>query len=101
MATVKTFQPKNKPVFNPQANYKWDPIDTFEISGQQLAQLYHALTKEVHTTEGATLAQKYEAYQVIMEVFKRGVEQGAIIETDSLPQQVQELEDSTNRLFEK
>lgn len=99
MAKVTSMQGKNKPTFNPQASYKWEPTDTFEISGQQLAHLYHCLVKEVHSIEGATVGQKYEAHQVIMEVFKRGVEQGAIVELDGVPEQVQEVENHVNNLF--
>lgn len=99
MAKVKSFQPKGKPVFNPQSSYKWEPTDTFEITGQQLALLYHCLQKEVHSVEGATIGQKYEAHQVIMEVFKRGVEQGAIVEVDGIPQQVEETEQAVHNLF--
>lgn len=101
MAKVTSFQPKGKPTFNPQASYKWEPDDVFEITGQQLAMLYHCLTKEVHSVEGATVGQKYEAHQVIIEVFKRGVEQGAIVEMDSLPQQAQEVEGAVNNLFKQ
>lgn len=101
MAKVTSFQPKDRPTFNPQANYKWEPNDTFEITGQQLALLYHCLTKDVHTLEGSTVAQKYEAHQVIMEVFKRGVEQGVIVEVDGAPKQIEEVEQNVNKLFEK
>lgn len=101
MAKVTSLNGKSKPAFNPQASYKWEPTDTFEITGQQLAQLYHCLTKEVHSVEGATVGQKYEAHQVIMEVFKRGVEQGAIVEVDGVPQQVEEVEGAVNNLFKQ
>lgn len=101
MAKVTSFQPKGKPTFNPSASYKWEPTDVFEITGQQLAQLYHCLVKEVHSVEGATVGQKYEAHQVIMEVFKLGVEQGAIVEVDGIPEQVEEVEGAVNNLFKK
>lgn len=101
MAKVTSMVGKAKPTFNPQASYKWEPTDLFEITGQQLAMLYHCLTKEVHSVEGATVGQKYEAHQVIMELFKRGVEQGAIVEMDGLPEQVQEVEGAVNNLFKQ
>lgn len=100
MAKVTSLK-KSKPAFNPQASYKWEPTDLFEITGQQLAMLYHCLNKEVHSVEGATIAQKYEAHQVVMELFKSGVEQGAIIEIDGVPQQVQEVEGAVNNLFKQ
>jgi hypothetical protein len=100
MAKVTSMQGKSKPTFNPQASYKWEPSDTFEISGQQLAHLYHSLTKDVHTTEGATPAQRYEAYQVVIEIFKRGVEQGAIIEIGEVDLgQAKEVESHVHNLF--
>jgi|ERR1044072_2161956 hypothetical protein len=100
MAKVTSLN-KSKPSFNPSASYKWEPTDLFEITGQQLAQLYHCLVKEVHSVEGATVAQKYEAHQVIMELFKRGVEQGAIVEVDGIPEQVEEVEGAVNNLFKQ
>lgn len=103
MAKVTAMQPtKNKPVFNPQVNYKWEPTDVFEITGQQLASLYHCLTREVNTPEGATVLLKYEAFNTILDVFKRGVEQGAIVPmNDEVANQIEEVEQNVNKLFEK
>lgn len=103
MAKVKAFGSKVVPVFDPQKNYKWDPGDTFEISGQQLASLYHCLTREVNEPQGASVALKYEAFNVILDLFKRGVEQGAIVEMDTPiePEQIEDLGQSVNQLFNK
>lgn len=94
---------KKKPEFNPQANYKWEPTDVFEITGQQLAALYHCLTREVNDPQGASVALKYEAFNTIIELFKRGVEQGVIVEMDAPiePDQIEELEQNVNNLFGK
>lgn len=103
MAKVKSLEGRGKPVFNPQANYSWEPTDLFEITGQQFAYLYHCLIKEATSTEGSTPIQKYEAYNVVLEVFKRGVEQGAIRETGGMPEtteaSVKEIQGKVENLF--
>ncbi len=101
MAKVTAMQaPKKPPTFNPQANYKWEPTDVFEITGQQLASLYHCLTREINTPEGSSIALKYEAFNTMLDIFKRGVEQGAIVEIDGTPQEgLEELEKDVNKLF--
>lgn len=102
MAKVTAMKPGRKnPVFNPQAAYKWEPTDVFEITGQQLASLYHCLTREINAPEGAAILLKYEAYNVVLDIFKRGVEQGAIVEIDSVNEnQVEEVAKNVDRLFE-
>lgn len=102
MAKVTALPQRDKPTFNPQASYKWEPTDVFEITGHQLALLYHCLMKEANSTEGATPAQKYEAYNVALDVLKRGVEQGAIKEMDA-PIEVlaEEVEENVTKLFER
>jgi len=100
MGKVMTLQPKNKSVFNPSSNYKWEPSDIFEITGQQLASLYHCLNREINLPEGSPISLKYEAFQVVMDIFKMGVEQGVIVENDSIPKTA-EVEQSVNNLFGK
>ena len=101
MAKVKAFENKAKPVFSPNANYKWEPDDVFEITGQDLANLYHCLNREINEPTGAAIALKYEAFTGILEVLKRGVEQGVIKEIDApLEQtQIEELEQNVDKLF--
>lgn len=100
MAKVTAIRPnKEKPLFDPQANYKWEPDDVFEITGQQLAALYHCLKREVHDPQGASVGLKYEAFSTILEVFKRGVEQGAIVEMDTPVELVSEVEEQVGKLF--
>lgn len=102
MAKVTALEGKSKPVFNPQASYKWEPADLFEITGLQLAKLYHCLIRQAHSVEGSTPAQIYEAYDSILDVLKRGVEQGVIIEESvQTPKEVNEIEDKVNTLFAK
>jgi xylose isomerase len=103
MAKVTAFQnSKNKPTFDPQASYKWEPDDVFEITGLQLAALYHCLITEVNEPQGASIAQKYEAYASIMDVFKRGVEQSVILKTSNIeaPEVIaEELDKKVGKLF--
>lgn len=99
MAKVtKQISKSNK--FEPNKAYKWNPDDIFEITGQQFASIYHALNAEVTTTAGATIAQKYEAYSVMLDVFKDGVEQGVIVESE-LPEVIAVEEDKgIKKLFD-
>lgn len=102
MAKVTAIAPgPKKPTFNPNVNYKWEPTDVFEVTGQQLASLYHCLTREVNEPAGSSVALKYEAFNTIMDIFKRGVEQGVIVEMDgSLDKEdVHELHENVNKLF--
>lgn len=69
-----------KPEFDPEKSYEWSPIEVFEITGQQFASLYHALTQEMSIPGGAPLALKVEAYGVIMGLLKEYVEKGSIVE---------------------
>lgn len=97
-ATLPTLQ--NKLTYSPDVNYKWDEHDTFEITGKQLAILYHCLTREVTLTGGVPLIQKYDAYVVIIELLKMGVEQGVIKPTEVQEATMSpELNDQVNNLF--
>jgi hypothetical protein len=103
MAKVTALRPnREKPAFNPEANYKWEPTDIFEITGQQLAAFYHCLSREINDAQGASIALKYEAFNTVLEVFRRGVEQGAIIEMGDPMQslsEVEEIEQNVDKLF--
>lgn len=102
MAKVTAMQAqKSKPAFDPQASYKWEPTDVFEITGLQLAALYHCLTREVNDPAGSSVILKYEAFNVVLDVFKRGVEQGAIVEVNSgeNAEQIEEVEKNVDKLF--
>src|SRR5690348_12953637 len=92
--------PKKKPEFNPQANYKWEPTDVFEITGQQLASFFHCLSREVNEPGGASIALKYEAFNTMMDIFRRGVEQGAIVEVSHPINEadINELSENVDRL---
>lgn len=99
MAKVVSSRTKDKPTYRPEASYKWEPDDVFEFTGQQLAYLFHCLNIEVNSAEGATIGQKYQAYEAVMDVFKKGVEQGAIVESAAPDQSMKQIEDSVTSLF--
>ncbi len=80
MAKVVKKQESSK--FEINKPYAWEPDDIFEITGQQFALLYHALTQEINNAGGASIAQKYQAYLVMMEIFEDGVKQGVIKEKE-------------------
>lgn len=90
---VQVKGPKEPPVFDPNKQYKWEPTDIFEVTGQQLATIYHALVQEMRSVGGAPLLMKAEAYNVIMDVFRIGVEQGVIIESVVTNKDVKEAVD--------
>ena len=79
---------REKPVFDPSQGYKWEPDDVFEITGIQLASFFHTLSKEINDIGGAPISMKVEAYNNILEVLKRGVEQGVIVSAPHEPQPV-------------
>lgn len=98
MAKATLPEPQNKVTYNPTVNYKWDEFDVFEITGKQLAVLYHCLNKEALTPEGASPIQKYDAYNVIIDLLKMGVEQGVIVPTE-LQEMTPELDQQVHNLF--
>jgi hypothetical protein len=75
-------QVKMKPNFDPKKNYKWEPSDTFKLTGQQFASLYHLLSQEMNVPGGAPLSLKVEAHGVIMALFQEGVVEGVISEAN-------------------
>lgn len=89
---------KNQPVFDPKKNYKWEPSDTFEITGQEFAGLYHCLTQAMNTSGGAPAALVAEAYNVILGILKAGVATGTIEEADLSPQ-INEIDDNVKAMF--
>lgn len=94
MARVQQLnKPKNTPSFDPGKTYKWDPNDTFELTGMQFASLYHCLTQDARNPGGAPVLMKMEAYNVVMDLFKQAVEQGIAKET------VEDVDNQVGNLF--
>jgi hypothetical protein len=89
---------KQRPTFDPKKNYKWEPTDTFEVSGQQYATLWHLLSQEWNNPSGAPLSLKAEAYEVVMTIFKDAVGEGLIVEADMALVSEKE-EDDVKKLF--
>lgn len=97
---IKKEKKAEKREWNPEKAYKWDPKDTFELTGMQFASIYHLLVAEMNTPGGAPLGAKVEAHSVVMDVFKRGVEQGVIVETENMAEEfVDEDKDKVKELF--
>lgn len=92
---AKVTAQNQKPGSSPEKSYKWEPTDVFEITGLQFATLYHMLQQEMLERGGAPLQLKNDAYQVIMDIFNRGVEQGVIREQNT----VQEIQSKVASLF--
>jgi len=86
-----------KPAFQPGKNYKWEPSDSFGITGQEFASFYHCLTQGMNTPGGAPAALIAEAYGVVIEILKRGVENGTIEEADSAD--LQKIDGNVKQLF--
>src|SRR5688572_7562140 len=80
---AKVVQNQNGSKFSTDRTYKWEENDIFEITGMQLAHLFHALHQEMNDKGGAPALLKYNAYQVVMDVLKKGVEQGVVVENDA------------------
>lgn len=93
---------ENTPTFDPQKNYRWDPQDVFELTGQQFASIYHALNQEINNPGGTSIALKVEAFGVVMDMFKHGVAQGVI--TEQVPMDADtpaQVEGKVKNLFKK
>lgn len=90
------------PTFDPNKNipYRWEQDDIFEITGQQFASLYHALTQAVRNPGGAPMMLTYEAYNTVMNIFSIGVQQGIIVEQDGIPSAA-EADGMVKNLFNK
>jgi len=71
---------KSKPQWDPAKQYRWEPGDVFELTGLQFAGIYHALAREINEPTGCNIAQKMEAYNIVMDILKKGIEQEVIIE---------------------
>jgi len=70
--------------FDPTRNYKWEPKDKFTMTGLQFASLYHTLHQEINAPGGATISMKVEAHSVVMDILKRGVIRGKIVEVGDI-----------------
>lgn len=64
-------------VFDPNKSYRWNPGDTFSMSGTELSILYQVLKKKAQ--EAMEITQAFEA---IHKVFEQGVMRGVITEFD-------------------
>lgn len=101
-------QQRNNNSFSSERSYKWDPSDVFELTGQQFAAVYHALTQAVMEKGGAPVQLTYEAYNVVMDMLKRGIEQGVIHEistsqavANEVATGMKELDGKVKTLFDK
>lgn len=75
MAKVKRIEQEVKPSLNPEKKYGWKEDDIFEISGKELD-----ILKQVIIDPVSQIATKYEAYLLILDILKKGIEQGVIFE---------------------
>jgi len=105
--TLNQQQRSNNP-YSSERSYKWDPTDVFEMTGMQFASLYHALNQAVMEKGGASIQLTYEAYTVIMDLMKRGIEQGVILEANTsqviaseVASGMKEVEGKVKTLFDK
>ena len=90
-----------KPAFQADRNYKWEPSDSFTITGQEFAGLYHCLTQEMNISGGAPVALISQAFETIMNILKRGVEEGTITEADGTEAQLNQIDNNVRSMFNK
>jgi hypothetical protein len=76
----RVITPREGYEYDPAKSYRWEPEDIFEMTGLQFGTLVNMLEAEMNTPGGAPLSLKVKAYEVITEIIKLGVEQGAIRE---------------------
>jgi hypothetical protein len=72
-STVKT-------EYSPQKNYKWEPSDVFEISGDQFSVLLNTIRYHVSQPGGAPMVNIMSMNTVVEDILKKGVEAGVIVE---------------------
>jgi hypothetical protein len=77
MAKVKKITP---PSFDLNKNYRWEPTDEFTLSGNDYSVLFHALKMSTQTPTGAPAQTMVDAYQVLLNLLKAGVEAGIVKE---------------------
>lgn len=69
-----------KPIFNPQASYKWSPDEIFPLKGGELHVLKQILNALVDTPEAQRAIAAYEALRLVDNIIKEGVESEKIHE---------------------
>ena len=71
---------KDPKQFDPKKNYTWKLDDEFIIDGRQLQLLYNTFMEKTKDEAWVKIANEYEAFKTVQELFIRGVEQGVIVE---------------------
>jgi hypothetical protein len=68
--------------FDPNKSYKWQPTDTFEISGHDFALILNSIRAILSTEEAQKIILVNEADKVVQNILGKGVEAGFVQEND-------------------
>lgn len=71
---------EQKPEFNPQANYQWQPDTEFTLKGGELHALNAILKALIAPPEAQRAIAAYEGLKLIDGIIREGVETGKITE---------------------
>lgn len=79
MAKVNT----NKPKFEAGKSYKWEESDEFVLAGMDFSIVYNTV-KDIVERGSVPLQRIIDANNVLQAVFVKGIEEGVIVEMDSV-----------------
>ena len=70
---------EQKPTFNPQLSYQWQPDQQFSLAGSELHILKQVLGALTQPVEAQRAIAAYESLKIVDGIIKKGVEDGIII----------------------
>lgn len=70
--------------FEEGKQYKWEPNDIVELTGQQFADLVNTIKMHITSPGGAPILSLVHLANILDDTLKRGVEQGVIVENKEL-----------------
>jgi len=68
------------PAYDPNKQYKWEPEDTFEITGKEFGLLLNTVRGILSTQEAAHLRLVLQCNDAIEALMKKSVEEGKVVE---------------------
>jgi len=75
MAKIK---PIEKPVFNPEKSYQWDPKDEFTLTGMQFSAVFNIFKEMALSRQPIPPKAIVDAYNELSGILQQGYEQGVV-----------------------
>lgn len=80
--------------YDPLAEYEWDGNDTFTMTGNQFASLYHMMMREMNQSGGAEMAVKMEVYNFMWNKYIESIGTGKIwVKKQPVPEALKSSDD--------